>query len=749
MAGLCYVILGWLLGRRLRLTAAGSGLMRPWGGETFRFPPFLLNLPFDLVTGLTLLSTLMYLNLHLTKILSAADLVRRLHDLLALTRPSGVFLDRSVLLLQALMLVKLLTLGERVRTMASPRDPDLTVPVLWNSLKIAAAAAGLFALDLGLFYLPLLLGAIILVRFFYRYLFSAIVALGRLDGLGKRLLPRMQLFLLVMSLLALAWGAFLTWPVYFVRDHVLYAGFTVFSDLSPHTALVRSFGVGANIPAQYPHFSDAGMRYHFFFFFMAGLLNRLGFGVDLALNLPSMLGTWAFCQALGVMACRLSRRLMAFPLTLLLFMFRSSFSGFVLLYRELRAGASLPEALGSLSAAEHFAGPLLHDDWGLYNLNVYANQRHLLWALALVLYLMLLFLPALSAGAPLKAFFRRGAWRGGLFAAVRLPALPYVFLLTFPLAYWHGSAAICLLLIFACWALFSRAKSYFLAAGVFTVAGALLFRVYLADGHKGAPAGSFWQPGYTLADRSPAGVLLFLVTLFGPAFFLMLAALAAARCRRDRVWTFSLLLPSVFGLLFSLTPDVTVNHKFFMVTQLFFLPFVSALLLRFWQVRRARVPVRAAVLVLTACLCFTGLTDFWAFRNQSARHVSAPLSDRFTTWVSANCDPDRPNLTPPWAWHPYFCCGRQSLYGHSYYAASAGYPTDERLDEIRRFLAAAPGELSRLKAFPKKFRAEFLFIDDGWRQNRDYVINEARLAELFPLAASFPEYGNLKIYDLR
>ncbi len=611
--------------------------------------------------------------------------------------------------------------------------------------------------------------------------------------------PRLvaTLVVAVTTGLSIVWALLLTRTTFFQEGTLVHAGFTVFSDLSPHTALTRSFGVGGNVPANYPHFAGAGMNYHFFFYFLAGLLNALGFSVEWALNLPSILGTVAFVSGLGYLAVFLSGRKAAWPLTFALFCLRSSLSGFVLLRDQLQAGLSLGEAVNVLRQAESYAGPLLHDDWGLYNLNVYANQRHLLWGLALVVYIFLLFLPSLQRGEGLRSFGQSRTWPPSSTSQILYPLI-----LVFPLSYWHGSATIALLLVLACWALFSQERLRYLAVGLSAVLGALLFRWIFSSGGAGggvagaaaagagagagaagagagAGAGSSFAPsnlfqwGYILEDKSLTGVLSFLVILYGVEILFMIAAFVLKEPAWKKRLAFSFLLPMIFGLTVSLTPDVTVNHKYFMMTQLFFLPFTADYLLRLWTWGRTRtggaggngdnggkggkggsnlgkkILLRILTIVLLGGLTFTGLTDYWAYRNQSQFQVVIETDDAFSKWVYDNMGVDEISLTPPWAMHSYFYTGRQSFYGHSYYAQSAGYDVDKRLNEIRWFLSASTLDETALRAFVEENKLSYLMIDDSWRQNPDYYINENNLQTLFPEVASFPEQGNLTIYRLK
>src|SRR3989344_8019775 len=72
---------------------------------------------------------------------------------------------------------------------------------------------------------------------------------------------------------------------------------TTWSDFGSHLPLIRSFSIGANLPRllrgeapEYPLFPGAPIRYHFLFYAIVGLLERIGVRIDWALNVPSALG---------------------------------------------------------------------------------------------------------------------------------------------------------------------------------------------------------------------------------------------------------------------------------------------------------------------------------------------------------------------------------------------------------------------------------------------------------------------------
>ena len=70
----------------------------------------------------------------------------------------------------------------------------------------------------------------------------------RREGQGKKRFIKETVFFLFLL-------AFLTWImfyVFYIRDGILYSGFTVYGDYAPHTAMMRSFSRGNNFPTSIP-----------------------------------------------------------------------------------------------------------------------------------------------------------------------------------------------------------------------------------------------------------------------------------------------------------------------------------------------------------------------------------------------------------------------------------------------------------------------------------------------------------------
>lgn len=145
---------------------------------------------------------------------------------------------------------------------------------------------------------------------------------------------------------------FLTWIIFYVfyiKDGILYSGFTVFGDYAPHTAMMRSFSLQNNFPTQYPHFGGQDVKYHFMFQFLVGNLEFLGLRLDIAYNAASILALLGFLMLLYSIARRVVGSGKAGVLTVLFFFFRSALTFF-----SVSVGASARRKSAPGTAGKHF-----------------------------------------------------------------------------------------------------------------------------------------------------------------------------------------------------------------------------------------------------------------------------------------------------------------------------------------------------------------------------------------------------------
>ncbi len=587
-------------------------------------------------------------------------------------------------------------------------------------------------------------------------------------------LPATRFFLIAL-LIWIAAAVWLMTGTFWRSGSYYHAGYSVFSDFAPHTALISSFSQGRNWPTEYPHFANDGIAYHFIFFFLCGNLNYLGLPLDWAINLPSILGFVAFCILLGTLAMRLTGRRLAYLLTPAMLFLRSSMAFFTYLADLIRQfGAKIsswPAIFAAMMNQSSFIGNTPNDSWGLWCINVYANQRHLLPGLSIALIVLMLFLPDLQRGLELQPkwrqlLFSRNFWLiRGSEARKRLIAAACLCLL---LPYFHGSVLVALLLILGGISIFSGNRLSYLIVAASSVLSALLQSKFFSGQATRVVAPSV-QIGFIAPDHSFIGILSYLLEMSGLVLPLCLLAFFLPG-RRRKVLLASFLLPLAFALTFSLTPDVTVNHKYIMISFAFINIYLADLLGRLWSnTRRAghlpdessakgrrfakfHLPLlgrRLAALLLSAVLMVTGLQEIAIAQNINQNSLAIDTDSLLVKWIVQNTRPDAVFVSAPLHYNAFYLSGRFTWLGHAYYAYSAGHDTAGREKQEQWLLRGCDHDLIALGKLIATAGLDYLLLDDTLRKHPDFSVDETYFDRHFPVVASFPTLGNLKIYNLR
>jgi hypothetical protein len=159
-------------------------------------------------------------------------------------------------------------------------------------------------------------------------------------------------------------------------------GLSIQSDFSAHLAVIHSFFENGNLLTEYPHFAHDGIRYHFLFYYLTSLYISAGVPLVLALNLLSLKSLWLFYE--------IYKKFMS-----QFFSEYISNLGFFLLF--IRISWTLPyellwgtKSFLQLLQSQVFISSTPNEHWGIWGINVWANQRHLPFALALLFFILLL-----------------------------------------------------------------------------------------------------------------------------------------------------------------------------------------------------------------------------------------------------------------------------------------------------------------------------------------------------------------------
>lgn len=539
----------------------------------------------------------------------------------------------------------------------------------------------------------------------------------------------------------------LMWHTFYVSHNHLYVGLTVYSDFSPHLGMIRSFSSGNNFPTQYSHFAGADIRYHFMFQFLVGNLEFLGMRIDYAFNIPSFLSLLGTFSVLYVLAVKLSgKRLVGF-LSCLFLAFRSSNSFFTYL-------ASIPKADGiinTLAGNQEFIGYTTNENWGLWNLNVYCNQRHFAFSLIVLILLLILFLPQLyemeervvretamitSGEEKRRSFFGRAllflklcflkkeGWK------VKNPRLAIASgVLLGSIAFWNGAVLIAALAILFCIAAMADRRLEYLIMAV--IAGVISFAQtsFFVSGDVVSPQFFF---GFIAENKTVFGVMDYIVRLLGILPLMLIIVFAISRPLR-RYTMFAFCAPFILAFTLSLTTDVTVNHKYVMIAVMLLNIFVAIFVATLFENRKTMVRILCITIVI--CMTVTGMYDFRTVlvrnskKNIENSRLVFNLEDDVTMWIKENTDSGDMFLTSNYALNHVVLGGAMLYLGWPYFGWSAGYDTVGRALKVSQMYGADSQE--ELLALVREEGIDYIIVDIDNRSSADYELNEALIAGTF------------------
>lgn len=540
---------------------------------------------------------------------------------------------------------------------------------------------------------------------------------------------------------------FVTWIMFYVfhmKDGVLYSGFSVYGDYAPHTAMMRSFSRGNNFPTQYPHYGGQDVKYHFMFQFLVGNLEYLGLRLDLGYNLVSILSLVGFLMVLYAISYRMFFSFWAGAFSLLFFFFRSGTAFWRYLWENIRTG----NLIQALTENTVFIGYTTNENWGLWNFNVYLNQRHLAFGLLIVAVAIWIFMDWVEAGSGRKekgilwirnCFFTREAW---ICRNVDTAILMGLFLgLT---AFWNGAALIGGLLILAGFAVFSDGKlDYAICAALAVFFSELQSKIFVS-GSVMSPS-LYW--GFLADHATVTGVLWYLAQISG-FFFIGLVVVAVFLKRSERVILGGFLLPMLFAFLISLTPDINVNHKYVMISYAFVTVFWG------WVVRNIflsgktkwkKWSCKVACVILCICLIGTGVYDFVVILldNDSAHRMTVDMESSLTDWLSSNLKKNDLLLTPEYTMNEVTMSGAMLYCGWPYYAWSAGYDTNYRAGQAVMIYTTDDPQV--LKTTVKKEKITYILFEEDMEFEQQEC-REDIIKKTYPLVYT-SEDGRIRVYE--
>lgn len=555
-----------------------------------------------------------------------------------------------------------------------------------------------------------------------------VVMKGKRHAEDKPGIQNKRLFVREGLLLGALFG-FILWTMVYVfhidienGKEILKSGVTVFSDYSPHTAMIRSFSFHDNFPTQYPHYGRQDVKYHFMFQFLAGNLEYLGMRIDWAFNLISAASLWGFLVLLFYFTQELAESTAAGILTVLMFFCRSSIAVFDRFIQSI-ANGNWRDFLHNTS----FIGYTAHEDWGLWNYNVFLNQRHLGFGLLIAIIPIMYFSGRLdwldkkneisekksAVSQSRVAVVIKTTWlsKQALVLSPDWPIAAAFGVMLGALAFWNGAVVVAALLILAGFAVMSSNKFDYVIMAVNAIALSFAQKKFfmpvgIASSMKDEMKTRFYF-GFLADKQTAGGVISYLVMLSG-VFFLGAAVFLVVFKGKKRAMVAAFLLPVIFAFTVSMTPDIAVNHKYIIISTIFLNMMWAYALTRLWGSRNIFLRTLAVLLAIT--LTATGAYDLLTIYNADKRALKIDMGSGLTKWLKENVKENDLVLTGEESMSEITLSGIMLYNGWPYYAWSAGYDTDTRAANAIEIYSSKSKE--KVKELVKKEGIDYIIYED-------------------------------------
>ena len=501
----------------------------------------------------------------------------------------------------------------------------------------------------------------------------------------KRLLKKYDVELIIFFL-ALAFSTWLMFSTFSYQNGEMQIASKAWSDFASHIPLIRSFSFGDNFPPEYPLFSGLPIRYHFLFYALVGLLEKVGLRIDFALNILSILGFSLLILMIYLFSKEIFKSKAVGILSIIFFLFNGSL-GFIKFFSAFPLSKnSLFEIISNNKFISFgpYDGSIISAFW---NLNIYTNQRHLALSYGLSLLLIYLFLKFKEDEK--KENIKKSVFIGivlGFSFILNMSVFLMTVVILFSMFLFFGKKRIYIFTALIIGGLITLPQYLYIQSG-----GNSSFQIFLYFGYLVSRGSNFFEfINYWFQNL---GLHFFLIPL---GFFI-----APKNNKKILISFFSLFL---IGNLFQFSPEIAANHKFFNYFIIIGSMFSAYALYFLWK----KIVFRPLVLILFFLLIFSGIIDFFPIKNDTKIALSDYPVNKDIVWIMQNTKPNSVFLNTNYLYDNASLAGRKIFLGWPYFAWSQGYDTLTR-DNIRKSLLNTNG-LS-------------FFCDNALKYKLDYIEN--------------------------
>lgn len=489
-------------------------------------------------------------------------------------------------------------------------------------------------------------------------------------------------FVVFVFFISLIFSLWLMFSTFSYKDGDMLIAGKAWSDFGSHIPLIRSFSLGDNFPVQYPLFPGEPIKYHFLFYALVGIFERIGIRIDYALNLPSAMGFTFLLVMIYLLAKRIFNSIAVGILSVIFFLFNGSLSFFYFFQKHPLSSNTINEITSNQTFPSF--GPYDHTSIisAFWNLNIYTNQRHLAVSYGLSLLIIYLFLN-------LKDENRKG----NLLKSILIGSvLGFSFFL-------NMAVFVMTVAILFCLFLFLKNKRINMFTALLTAA-IIALPSYLYINTVPSLFTITTRLGYLVEKLNVQAFLNYWIQNLGFHFLLIpLALIIATRFQKKIFLSFFTLF--IIGNLIQFSPEIAANHKFFNYFMIIGVMFSSYALVYLWNKRNILKPI---VIVLIFFLTISGIIDFFPILNDGKIALADYKKDKDIAWIINNTPKNSVFLNTDYFMDKASIAGRKIFLGWPYFAWSQGYDTNSR-------------DITRKEILNSKT------LDDFCKKTRNYKLN--------------------------
>ncbi len=514
------------------------------------------------------------------------------------------------------------------------------------------------------------------------------------------------------------------------------------SDLTLHNGFVRSISLGQNIPVEHVYYDNTPIKYHFLFDYFVGKISQTGLHSVHALNLMCLLSL----SFLLLMIFQFGRTVFKSDATgilgALFLLFHSSISGLKWVFDNLGW-----DMFKKMYEKTGWLGSTMFEGWGLFNLNVFVNQRHFAFALALLVFIVTYVLsvyeketntskPVKAKSTPLTQSNNYSWLLSSCLIGVTVGIIPY----------WNSVVNTALLSFLGLYTIINiRKKEIFQPMFVTTAIAGLVSLPQLLIFKSGDSSLNEYPKlhiGYEVGHFDLFDLSEFYFKVLGLKLIIVIITLFIIP-NRKKILFLILSVPFILANLLQLGVVLYDNSKLMFATLIFINCLAAYYLVQLF--RQKSLIFKFVAVILCISLMVAGVLDLMSVKNLPKVNV-ADKSD-FTQWIIENTEPGSTFLTLPSIQYNDNAVSNILMAGGKMYvhdAADSAYKLDERFNNLNIILRGEES-FEIIKSIIEQEDIDYIVVSPELRQSEKYTVNEEFLNQNFTTKYNF---NGISVYSI-